>query len=46
MKNHIINKFMSSIQGIRAKKNQHHTINEKPNMYINLFNKNNQYFDL
>ena len=29
----------------RVKKNQHHTTNEKPNMYLNIFDKNKQYFD-
>ena len=29
----------------RVKKNQRHTTNEKPNMYLDIFNKN-QYFDL
>ena len=30
---------------IKAKKKQRHATNEKPNMYINIFNKKNQYFD-
>ena len=28
-----------------AKKEQRHATNQKPNMYINIYNKNKQYFD-
>ena len=30
----------------KAKKKQRHATNEKPNLYLNTFNKNNQYFNL
>ena len=30
----------------KVEKNQRHTTNEKPNMYLSICNKNNQYFDL
>ena len=29
----------------KVKKKQRHITNEKPNIYINIFNKKNQYFD-
>ena len=29
----------------RVKKNQRHTTNENPNMYLKVFNKNNQYLN-
>ena len=29
----------------KMKKNQRHTTNEKPNMYLDIFKKNNQYFN-
>ena len=29
-----------------VKKEQRHTTNKKQNMHLNIFNKNNQYFDL
>ena len=29
----------------KMKKKQRHTTNKKPNMYLNIFNKNSQYFN-
>ena len=37
------NKIIDTRQDISNK--QRHTTNEKPNMCLNLFDKNNQYFD-